>query len=116
MTEMKCLICGMKIKPNSYKLNEYSFIDKNSSEDIIYCPFCGVEKLYFHKEKEVYNVENNIVDENTTKILDHAMKLEVFNGEFYEEAAKLAKSEDLKKMFKDLSNIEFMHAKVHKRF
>ena len=43
------------------------------------------------------------------------MKLEVFNGEFYEEASKLAKCENNKKMFKDLSNIEFMHAKVHKR-
>lgn len=110
---MICLICGMKITDKIYNLNNSSFIDKNTIENIKYCPFCGVEKDYIKDEKEILNVSN--LDNNTKKILDHAMKLEVFNGEFYKQASTLAKSEEYKKMFKDLSNIEFMHAKVHKR-
>lgn len=112
---MICLICGMKVTSRSFDFNKYSFIEKNTEQEIINCPFCGVSKVYLDNQKNVYNVEKSLLDKQTIKILDNAMKLEVFNGEFYEEASKLAKSESLKKMFKDLSNIEFMHAKVHKR-
>lgn len=115
MNELKCLVCGMRIKANSYDLNSYSFTEKNEKGKIVNCPFCGVEKIYLDNEKKIYEVDNRSLDKESLKILDHAMKLEVFNGEFYEEASRLAKDEDVKQTFKDLKNIEFMHARIHKR-
>lgn len=115
MEELVCIVCGMKIHSNSYNLNSKSFINKNTQDNIISCPFCGVNKSYFKNIETIYNVDENNLNKETKKILEKAMKLEVFNGEFYEIASKLAKSEEAKKMFKDLSNIEFMHARVHKR-
>jgi rubrerythrin len=105
----------MNIHPNTYDLNNYSFAEKNEKGKIINCPFCGVGKIYLDDEKEIYHVEYDTLDEESLKVLDHAMKLEVFNGEFYEEASNIAKDKEVKKLFKDLSNIEFMHARVHKR-
>ncbi|WP_053956002.1 ferritin family protein [Inediibacterium massiliense] len=115
MGVLKCLICGMNISLNSYHFNEYSFIERNRKEDIIHCPFCGVQKNYLDEKKELYKVESQNLDEESIKILDKAMKLEIFNGQFYEEASKLAKDETIKKIFKDLGNIELMHARVHQR-
>ena len=113
MTEFKCLICGMKINTKNYHINENSFIEKNKEDDILCCPFCGVSRQYISSEGEIYKI--NTLCDNTKKILDSAMKLEVFNGEFYLEAYRLAKAEELKKMFKDLSSVEFFHARVHQR-
>ena len=115
MKKLKCLICGMNINDNGYDLNNGSFIEKNEKGRIINCPFCGVGKMYLDREKEIYKVENKSLDIQSLQVLDHAMKLEVFNGEFYEEARKLATDDEAKKIFKELSNIEFMHAKIHKR-
>ncbi|WP_432665857.1 ferritin family protein [Wukongibacter baidiensis] len=115
MSEIKCLICCMDINPKSYSLNNYSFLEKNREERIINCPFCGVGKIYLDDENDIYMVDNKSLDEESLKVLDHAMKLEVFNGEFYEEASRLAEDEKLKETFKDLSRIEFMHARIHKR-
>lgn len=115
MSELRCLICGMRIKSNSYDFNSYSFMEKNEKGRIINCPFCGVGKIYLDNEKKIYEVDNLNLDKESLKILDHAMKLEVFNGEFYEEASKLANDEEVKQTFKDLMNIELMHARIHKR-
>ncbi len=112
---MKCLICGMIVNANSYNLNKHSFVDGNTDGNIIYCPFCGVGKLYLDSNNEIYEINRDNLDNNTKKVFDMAMKLEVFNGEFYDEASKLAKSDKVKNMFKDLSSIEFMHARIHKR-
>ncbi|QZY53695.1 ferritin family protein [Crassaminicella profunda] len=114
MSQLKCLICGMNINSNTYDLNNYSFVEKNEKGRIINCPFCGVSKIYLDDEKEIYYVEEDL-DQESLEVLDHAMKLEVFNGEFYKEASNLAENDEIKKLFKDLSNIEFMHARVHKR-
>lgn len=115
MKRLKCLICGMYINDSSYRLNNDSFIEKNQENRIINCPFCGVSKIYLDSEKEIYRVEDKNLDIQSLQVLDHAMKLEVFNGEFYKEASELAIDDKAKKIFKDLSNIEFMHAKIHKR-
>lgn len=113
--ETKCSICGMNINSNSYALNSYSFLEKNQKNRIINCPFCGVGKIFLDEEKALLQTDTKNLDEESLKVLDHAMKLEVFNGEFYEEASKLAKDEEVKLTFKALKNIEFMHAKIHKR-
>ncbi|WP_425448363.1 ferritin family protein [Dethiothermospora halolimnae] len=115
MDNTKCLICGMNITANSYNLNNSTFINENKKENIINCPFCGVDIIYIDKKKDIYDVDEDKLNAESLKILDKAMKLEVFNGEFYREASKLAKDKKVKKMLKDLSNIEFMHAKIHKR-
>lgn len=112
---MKCLICGMKVSAESYNINKHSFIDGNTDGNIVYCPFCGVGKLYLDCENEVYRINSNNLDANESKVFDMAMKLEVFNGEFYDEASRLAKSDKVKNIFKDLSKIEFMHARIHQR-
>lgn len=116
MDTMKCLICGMKINPNNYNLNACTYIEKNHINHIIHCPFCGVGSIYLDsKNTETYQVNYESLDEVSIKILDKAMKLEVFNGEFYEEAIELAKAKSVTNLFKELSQIEFMHARIHKR-
>lgn len=113
MSELRCMICGMKVNKNNYMINDNSFTEKNKEDSIIYCPFCGVGSRYLSAKDEEYKVKS--LNEEIIKILDNAMKLEVFNGEFYREASKLAVSEEVKKLFKDLSSIEFFHARVHMR-
>ncbi len=110
MIPLQCAICGMHIDANNYNINATSFLKKNQRDQIMYCPFCGA--IYFGK---VLNVDHNKLDKESLKVLDHAMKLEVFNSEFYEEAGRLANVEEAKNIFFNLSRIEFMHAQVHKR-
>ena len=130
---MKCLICGMKININNFDINNEGLLEENEREHIKYCPFCGVSAKYlkvegkvFSEEErfsqseiyskgEMYKVDAESLDENTLVILDHAMKLEIFNSEFYKAAAKIAHSLDVKETFEALSNIERMHAIVHQK-
>lgn len=116
MKKMRCLICGMIINEKNYNINESTFIDKNEEDEIVRCPFCGVTKEYLSNNEEYINLDPEDLDDQTKKVLDMGMKLEMFNGDFYVEASKQAQDENLKKMFKDLSNIEMMHARVHKNF
>lgn len=115
MANMKCLVCGKAINENNYNFNNEAFISKNEKYKIIYCPFCGASSIYFSKTNEVYSVNPKELNENTIKIIDHAVKLEVFNGDFYLKAAKMCNSDNLKSMFKALSNVEYEHAKIHMR-
>lgn len=111
-----CIICGMTINDKNYNFNNNAFEEKNTLNDIKYCPFCGVGKDYIYNEEkaQVLNKKIEGLDKDILKIIDHACKLEVFNGEFYKQASILASDSKIKEMFKDLSNIELMHAKVHK--
>lgn len=109
---MICSVCGMDVNDKNYDFNAASFLEKNTLEKINFCPFCGVGIEYM---EESYNLNKGIWDENTYKILDHAVKLELFNGEFYHQASNMAQREDIKKMFEALSRIEFFHAKVHQK-
>lgn len=115
MKKIVCVVCGMIVNEKNYDINNYAIINKNEENYIRYCPFCGVDEVYLKEEGKIYSIDKDSLDETTIKILDHAMKLEVFNGEFYEEASKLVKDEKLKKEFEDLSSIEYMHARIHKR-
>ena len=112
---MKCKICGVEINEKNYNFNELAFNNKNSIDNIMYCPFCGVGKEYLSEDEEIINVESSLLDENTIKILDHAVKLELFNGDFYNTAAKMAKSQEVKKTFEALTKIEIFHSKIHQR-
>ena len=122
---MKCLICGMKINSNNFDVNNEGLPEENGRECIKYCPFCGVNDKYLtdgvHSEGETYSesgmykVHVEDLDKNTLMILDHAMKLEVFNSEFYKAAVKLAHSHEVKEIFAALSKIEKMHAIVHQK-
>jgi rubrerythrin len=112
---LKCLLCGMKINEKNYNLNYHTFVEKNKENKIINCPFCGANEAYLDNEREIYELDIKSLDTESLKVLEKAMKLEVFNGEFYEEASRLATDEKIKKTFKELSSIEFMHARIHKR-
>jgi len=112
---MKCLICGMEININNYYKNHEGLLEKNDKEYIKYCPFCGVDNSYLKSEGEVYNVCSQNLDNNTLLILDRAMKLEIFNSDFYSVAAKLAKGVTVKETFEALSKIEKVHAIVHQK-
>lgn len=114
MKQVKCLICGMNVNVKNYMLNEDTLLQKNDKEHFINCPFCGVGKIYLRNDKAEFKVEAKELDDITLKILDKAMKLEIFNGDFYEEASRLSKKENIKKLFKELSFVEYIHAKVHK--
>ena len=112
---MKCKICGMEINERNYDFNESAFTNKNSINNIMYCPFCGVSEKYLSENDEVITVESSLLSENALKILDHAVKLELFNGNFYNTAAKMSKSDEVKKVFEALSKIEIVHSKVHQK-
>jgi rubrerythrin len=115
MTELVCLVCGLKIKNENYNVNRHGMIGENSREAINSCPFCGANRKYLSESGKPYFNEIPNLNSETLKIIDHAMKLEVFNGDFYKKAANLAVDEELKKMFLALSKIEYMHAMVHKK-
>lgn len=109
-----CKVCGMIINENNFNYNENGIIGKNTIKNIIRCPFCGANEEYIvNKEEKFLNIKVEKTDKITNKIIDHAMKLEVFNGDFYRQASLLAKDINLKEKFKALSNIEYMHARVH---
>ena len=113
---MKCLICGMDININNYNINSKGLLEDNESECVKYCPFCGVTANYIKVEdEEIIQASVQCLDHSTLVILDHAMKLEIFNSDFYKSAAVLARSIDVKETFEALSNIERMHAIVHKK-
>jgi len=114
---MRCLICGMNININNFDMNNKSLLERNEIEHIKYCPFCGVPSKYLKSkaEAEVYSVDAQNLDKNTLGILDRAMKLEIFNSEFYVAAMKLAKDACVKETFEALSKIEKVHAMVHQR-
>lgn len=113
---MVCKVCGMIINDKNYTLNGKSVPEKNSVEHYNYCPFCGASSEYFSENKsDIYTVNSENLDENTKKVLKNAVLLETFNGDFYKIASEKAVSLEIKEMFKGLSNIEYIHAKVHKR-
>ncbi|GCD11802.1 ferritin family protein [Clostridium tagluense] len=118
---MKCLICGMNININNFNVNNQGLLETNESDHIKYCPFCGVSATYLKPEdetnfkEEIYKVPTESLDENTLIILEHAMKLEIFNSDFYKAAAKLAHSLAVKETFVALSKIEYVHAIVHQK-
>ena len=112
---MKCKICGMEINEKNYNYNELAFTNRNSISSIIYCPFCGVSERYLSENDEIITVESNLFSENALRILDHAVKLELFNGDFYNTAARMSKSDEVKKIFETLSKIEIFHSKIHQR-
>lgn len=112
---MKCKICGMEINEKNYNYNELAFTNKNSINNIIYCPFCGVSERYLSENDEVITVESSLLSENALKILDHAVKLELFNGNFYNTAAGMAKSQEVKELFEALAKIEILHSKIHQK-
>ena len=114
---MRCLICGMNINVNNFDMNNKSLLEENEIEHMKYCPFCGVTSKYLKSkdEAEVYKVDSQCLDKNTLGILERAMKLEIFNSEFYSAAAQLAQEAGVKETFEDLSKIEKIHAIVHQR-
>lgn len=114
MEKLYCKICGLEINEKNYFLNENSMVDKNKNSDIKYCPFCGVDSEHLGSKEEIYTINENL-DKSITKIFEKAMKLEIFNGEFYKEAASMAKRTEIKNKFSDLSRIEFMHARIHQK-
>jgi rubrerythrin len=111
-----CKVCGMVINEKNYLINGEAIPKHNREDDVLYCPFCGAVHEYFGEDKsKIYNVNSDELDEQTLKILDHAMKLEVFNGDFYKIAAEMAENKEVKRMFEGLSRIEYIHARVHQR-
>lgn len=104
----------MDININNFNINSKGLLQENESESIKYCPFCGVTAKYIKVEsEEIYKAHVGFLDQSTLVILDHAMKLEIFNSDFYKSAAVLAHSEQVKETFEALSKIERMHAIVH---
>jgi rubrerythrin len=115
MVKIVCTVCGMQINEKNYNFNKEAFINSNSKEKIMYCPFCGAPIEYLIEDGQEIKYNRNKLDENSSKIIDHAVKLEIFNGDFYKKAWNMAKDENVKSMFKALSNIEYMHARIHKK-
>jgi rubrerythrin len=115
MVKITCIVCGMAINGKNYNFNKEAFINSNSKEKIMYCPFCGAPIEYLIENGQEIKYDRNKLNQNSLKIIDHAVKLEVFNGDFYKKASYMAKDKNVKSMFKALSSIEYMHAKIHKK-
>lgn len=115
MNELVCVVCGMTINDKNFELNKEAFMNANSIDDIKYCPFCGATLEYLVQDGKELTFDKSKLNDSALKIIDHAVKLETFNGEFYKKASVLAKDIKVKKMFEALSRIEFMHARIHKR-
>lgn len=115
MSRLMCVICGMEVNDKNYSLNKEAFEEVNSLDDIKFCPFCGATIEYLIEDGKEFKYNHNALDKNTLKIIDHAVKLEIFNGDFYKKASVLAKDEEIKKMFEALSRIEYMHSRIHKK-
>ncbi|OAA92107.1 ferritin family protein [Clostridium ljungdahlii] len=115
MNKLICSICGMIIDDKNYFFNKEAFLIKNTSENIMFCPFCGAPVRYLVEDEHKIKTSGHNLDEGHLKIVNNAFKLEVFNGDFYKEASKLAEDSKIKDMFKALSRIEYMHASVHKK-
>jgi len=113
MGKLVCRICGMEVNEKNYDFNKEAFLESNSLESIKFCPFCGVTSEFITEENGQFTIDRSTLNENALKIIDHAVKLEIFNGDYYNKASLLAKDEKLKKMFKSLSRIEYTHAKIH---
>lgn len=112
---MICMVCGMQINNSNYSFNSEAFLEKNLPDDIKQCPFCGAKQSYFSAENKIYSVNHEDLDENILEIIDHAMKLEIFNGDYYKKAALISENQEVKNMLNAISNIEYMHSKIHKR-
>lgn len=115
MGKIKCVICGMEINEKNYDFNKYGIINGNTDKDINSCPFCGVGMQYLIENGSIYEVDSEKLDDKTKIILDHAVKLELFNSDFYKRASEIAKDIKVKNLFNSLSKIEKMHAKVQMR-
>ena len=105
----------MEINTNNFDVNNKGLLEANEREHIKYCPFCGATSNYLKPVGQAYKACDQSLDENTLVVLDHAMKLEIFNSEFYTSASKLAHSGIVKETFEALSKIEKMHAIVHQK-
>jgi rubrerythrin len=113
MKDLRCSICGMIINEKNYNINSAAIINKNNKNSFRTCPFCGVGSDYLKLEGDQSFKYLGEIDSITLRVLDHAMKLEVFNSEFYKEASILAVEQSTKELFMALSKIEFMHARIH---
>lgn len=115
MGKLVCVVCGMEINDKNYNFNKEAFLSPNKKENIEYCPFCGAPKQYLQVNGKEYDYDRSSLNDEALKIIDHAVKLEIFNGDFYKKASVLAKSEEIKKIFEALSRVEYMHARIHKK-
>ncbi len=115
MNKLICVICGMDINEKNYNFNKEAFINSNSKDNIIFCPFCGAPMEYLIENGEEIEYDRSKLQQNHLKIIDHAVKLEIFNGDFYKKASASASDETIKKMFEALSRVEYMHSKIHKK-
>lgn len=114
--KLVCCICGMEINKNNMNTNEAAFLGKNIEGYIEFCPFCGAKNKYLLEENfDGIKIEIGKLDEDVLKILDHAVKLELFNSDFYKKASRLAESTRLKVMFEHLARIEYVHARIHSK-
>lgn len=112
---IKCLVCGYIIREEIADKNKEAIPFVNSKQNIKYCPFCGVDDKWLVESDDRLLGDKLELDDETLKIINHAMKLEVFNGDFYKEASDLCVNKENKSFFKSLSNIEYTHAQVHRR-
>lgn len=109
----KCLICGYIIRETNLNVNKDGILHKNLDDRIESCPFCGVSAKYIADDEAI--VFNGELDEVTLKIIENAMKLEVFNGDFYKQASIMTDDIEIKNMLLALANIEYTHAHVHRK-
>lgn len=111
----KCLICGYIISGTNLDFNKDGILHKNFNDKIESCPFCGVSAKYIVDDEDKNIVFNEALDDDTLKIIENAMKLEVFNGDFYKQASTMTDDIEIRNMLLALSNIEYTHAHVHRK-
>ncbi|KAA8672695.1 ferritin family protein [Clostridium sp. HV4-5-A1G] len=115
MRKLICRICGAIIDDKNYFYNAEAFEGKNTLDNISFCPFCGAPRKYMISKNENAEEQKYNFDAGSLKIIDHAYKLEIFNGDFYDKVSKLAANIQIKNMFRSLSRVEYVHANIHRK-
>ena len=110
-----CPICGMEINDNNYNFNAVTFDNQNSLNNVLHCPFCGVESKYLTISDNFYHIDITKLGSEAIRVIDHAVKLEMFNGDFYQAAFEKSKDINVKNLFKSLSRVEYIHARIHQK-
>ncbi len=114
MKKVFCKVCGMAINEKNFAMNNNAIPQGNSEQHYEYCPFCGAHRIYFcDSSEEIFTTDSEKLTIKELEILDHAAKLEFFNGDFYMEASRRAEKDENKLLFRELANIEYIHGKVH---
>lgn len=77
-----------------------------------HCPYCGAPKNYLIDAKDYRENDNFVLSEETKKVLEETLQIEIDNAQFYFCSANKADNPEDEGIFKRLAKEEAEHASV----